>query len=82
VVGIRLGCLNHALLTAESIRNDGLPLVGWVANEIDPAMTCIDENIDTLQRWLGTPMLARLPYSPAATDSQLIQQIDIARLGL
>ena len=82
VVGIRLGCLNHALLTAEAIRHDGLPLAGWVANEVDPQARCIDENIDTLQRWLGAPMLAWVPYTPAIRPDALIQQIDIARLGL
>ena len=82
VVGIRLGCLNHALLTAEAIRHDGLPLAGWVANVVDPGTACIDANIDTLQRWLGAPMLARVPYTPEIRPDALIQQIDIARLGL
>ena len=48
VVGLRLGCLNHALLTAEAIRRADLPLAGWVANRIDPAMTHVPENIATL----------------------------------
>jgi len=82
VVGIRLGCLNHALLTAEAIRSDRLPLAGWVANIIDPATACIDENIETLQRWLGAPLLAKVPYTPAIRPDALIKQIDIARLGL
>lgn len=82
VVGIRLGCLNHALLTAEAIRNDRLPLAGWVANVIDPAMTCIDENIETLQHWLGAPRLATVPYIREVRAEHLIKQIDIAALGL
>jgi len=82
VVGIRLGCLNHALLTAEAIRRDGLPLAGWVANVVDPEMACVDENIETLQRWLGAPMLANVPYTSAIRPDTLIKQIDIARLGL
>ena len=53
VVGLRLGCLNHALLTAEAIRARRLRLVGWVANAIDPAMACRDENLATLQYELG-----------------------------
>lgn len=66
VVGLRLGCLNHALLTAEAIRADGLTLAGWVANAIDPHMPCRDENIDTLRRWLRAPLLGRVPWQAAA----------------
>ncbi|RVU43844.1 dethiobiotin synthase [Rubrivivax rivuli] len=62
VVGLRLGCLNHALLTAEAIRADGLQLAGWVANRIDPEMACADENIATLQARLGAPLLGVLPW--------------------
>ncbi|MFZ2124140.1 dethiobiotin synthase [Rhodoferax sp.] len=64
VVGLRLGCLNHALLTAEAIRADGLQLAGWVANTLDPAMACRDENIATLRRWLPAPLLGVLPWHP------------------
>ncbi len=66
VVGLRLGCLNHALLTAEAIRADGLTLAGWVANAIDPDMPCREENIDTLRRWLSAPLLGRVPWQAAA----------------
>jgi dethiobiotin synthetase len=69
VVGIRLGCLNHALLTAESIAASGLPLAGWIANVVDAGMRLPDENIATLREllarrhdlpWIGTiPWLAR-----------------------
>ncbi|MDE2082679.1 MAG: dethiobiotin synthase [Burkholderiales bacterium] len=62
VVGLRLGCLNHALLTAEAIRADGLVLAGWVANGIDPAMACRDENIDTLRQRLPAPLLGVVPW--------------------
>jgi len=61
VVGLRLGCLNHALLSAEAIRADGLHLAGWVANTVDPAMACRDENIDTLRQRLGAPLLGVVP---------------------
>jgi len=71
VVGLRLGCLNHALLTAEAIRADGLTLAGWVANSIDPAMACRDENIETLRQRLHAPLLGVLPWSPAP-DARLI----------
>jgi len=65
VVGLRLGCLNHALLTLEAIQARGLTLLGWVANRIDPAMQAQDDNIAYLQRRLGVPLLADIPYSPA-----------------
>ena len=65
VVGLRLGCLNHALLTLEAIRARGLTLVGWVANRIDLAMPAQDDNIAFLRRRLGVPLLADIPYSQA-----------------
>ena len=64
VVGLRLGCLNHALLTADAIRARGLRLVGWVANRIDPSMLATQDNIDWIQHRLGVPMLADVPYQP------------------
>jgi dethiobiotin synthetase len=65
VVGMRLGCLNHALLTAEAIRRDGLVLAGWVANCIDADMPVREENITTLRAALGAPLLGVLPHGPA-----------------
>ena len=62
VVGLRLGCLNHALLTASAIQRDGVPLVGWIANQIDPAMTHVDENIAALNERIPAPLLAQFPY--------------------
>ncbi len=63
VVGMRLGCINHALLTAEAIAQRGLELVGWVANRIDPEMRAPEENIAALRTRLPCPMLAELPHS-------------------
>ncbi len=62
VVGMRLGCINHALLTAEAIAARGLKLAGWVANRVDPAMAAYDENLAALSHRLPTPLLAELPY--------------------
>ena len=62
VVGLRLGCLNHALLTAEAIRARGLTLAGWVANRVDPAMEAVEDNIAYLRARLGAPLLADVPY--------------------
>jgi dethiobiotin synthetase len=66
VVGLRLGCLNHALLTMEAIRRADIPFAGWVANRIDPAMTHVPENIATLAQRIEAPLLAQIPYQSAA----------------
>ena len=63
VVGMRLGCLNHALLTAEAIRARGLTLAGWIANRVDPDFLCPEENLDYLRTHLGAPLWADLPFS-------------------
>jgi dethiobiotin synthetase len=74
VVGIRLGCISHALLTAEAIAARGLVLAGWVANRIDPAMTFADENIATLRARLasqhGAPLLGDIPTLPVLPPAQ------------
>lgn len=63
VVGMRLGCLNHALLTAQAIRIAGLPLAGWVANGIDPQMPAAAENVATLEQGLDCPLLGIIPFT-------------------
>ena len=62
VVGMRLGCLNHARLTAEAVRARGLTLAGWVANTIDPEMPRLAENLRTLRASLPAPHLGTLPF--------------------
>lgn len=62
VVGMRLGCLNHALLTAEAVRARGLRLAGWVANRVDPQFLFPEENLGYLARHLGAPCWAELPW--------------------
>jgi len=64
VVGLRLGCLNHALLTAESIANRKLPWAGWVGNAIEPAMGCQTENVAALKARLPAPCLGIHSYQP------------------
>lgn len=61
VVGLRLGCLNHALLTRESIVARGVAFAGWLANAIDPHLERAADNLATLTVWLGAPPLARIP---------------------
>jgi dethiobiotin synthetase len=62
VVGLRLGCLNHALLTAQSIAHLGVPFAGWIGNAIDPAMPQRAENLATLVRRLSCPLLGVVPH--------------------
>lgn len=62
VVGMRLGCISHALLTEQAIAARGLQLVGWVANRIDPAMSRFEENLAALQVRIAAPLLGVIPY--------------------
>ncbi|AQA17213.1 dethiobiotin synthase [Halioglobus japonicus] len=75
VVGMRLGCINHALLTAEAVLGDGLPLAGWVANQPGERMTCHEENLDTLMHLLPAPFLGEVahisPWSPVEAGQSL-----------
>jgi len=74
VVGMRLGCLNHALLTAEAIRHRDLPFAGWVGNCIDPAMPSLQENLQTLRQRLPAPLIAVVPF--AADQAQACASIN------
>ena len=80
VVGLRLGCLNHALLTARAIEAAGLPLAGWIANEIDPDMAVRDENVATLRARLGGPLLGRVPFTPNPQALALARHLDVGAL--
>lgn len=62
IVGLRLGCLNHALLTVEAIRNRKLELMGWIANRIDSGMAQQEKNLDTLRSTLCSPCLGDIPW--------------------
>ena len=64
VVGLRLGCLNHALLSARAIAADGCRLAGWIANAIDPGMDAVEGNIAMLAARLPAPCWGRLPFDP------------------
>ena len=81
VVGIQEGCINHALLTAQAIANDGLPLIGWVANRINPGLAHYAEIIDVLSKKLPGPLIGELPYLPRAEQRELSQYIDLPMLG-
>ena len=74
VVGMRLGCINHTLLTVEAITRDGLELAGWVANSIDPQMDELDANVTTLQHRIQAPMLGLVPnFSEINLASQRVE---------
>jgi len=83
VVGLRLGCLNHAMLSAEAIRARGLPLAGWVANRIDPAMPLADDNIATLRDALAAfdaPHLGTLPWQDRPDPRLAAERLDLSAL--
>lgn len=81
VIGLRLGCLNHALLSARAIEADGCRLIGWIGNRIDPAMARADDNIATLRDRLAVPCLGLLPHLPGADPGALAAHLgDAVRL--
>ena len=80
VVGMRLGCLNHALITAKIIQASGLKLAGWVANQIDPQMNLFDENLHTLKERLNCPLLGVLPFERNVSIKNFSTLLDITKL--
>ncbi len=80
VVGMRLGCLSHALLTARAIQTEGLHLSGWVANCIDPKMMALEENILTLKQRLDCPLLGVLPFDDKVDKQCSSKLLDISEL--
>lgn len=69
VVGIKLGCLNHALLTQKVIQSQGLKIAGWVANTLVPETLYIEQNIQSLKNAIAAPLLATVPYLESGMDS-------------
>ena len=80
VVGIRLGCINHALLTAETIVRDGVKIAGWVANMVEPDMLVKDENIGTLRAMFRFPLLGEIPYLPEPSVEAVAEKLDLSLL--
>ncbi len=74
IVGMRLGCINHTLLTAEAIVSRGLPLAGWVANCVDPTMQRLNENLDTLRSRLPAPLLGVVAHGQQPLEAARILQ--------
>ena len=79
VVGLRLGCINHALLTAEAIRRDGLSLAGWVGNVLHADMPRLDENIDTLKRLIPEPCLGIVPRLSDTAPNQVADYVSLPK---
>lgn len=80
VVGVRLGCLNHALLTADAIDAAGLRLAGWIANHVDEGMRVADENVEALRSRLDAPLLGRLPFDHRADARAMSRHLDVGAL--
>ena len=80
VVGMRLGCLNHALLTYAAVTRVGLPCAGWVANCVDPEMSRMQENIDALRMRVSAPLLGVVPWSPDTGVDTIAPFLDVAAL--
>ncbi|GAB6139877.1 dethiobiotin synthase [Methylosoma difficile] len=80
VVAMRLGCINHALLSQQAIQQSGLPLVGWIAVCSQADMAYLDGNIATLKSGLATPLLGVLPYLENADFSHLTKHLDLSYL--
>jgi dethiobiotin synthetase len=74
VVGVKLGCLNQAQLTHLGIDARGVSFAGWIANQAQPSMARAEENLATLERLMGEPALARVPYSPEEASSLVLAQ--------
>ncbi len=70
VVGLRLGCLNHALLTAEAVQRRGLKFAGWVANRLDATTPAVEQNVQTLCKRLDAPLLGIVPFAVRPTEAE------------
>ncbi len=81
VVGMRLGCLNHALLSAEAIAARGLTLAGWVANTLDARMPALQENADALQQRIAAPLLGVIPFLSAPGENAVRLEVDMLLQG-
>ncbi|EKY3222174.1 dethiobiotin synthase [Cronobacter dublinensis] len=82
VVGVKLGCINHALLTAQAVQAAGLRLAGWVANDVQPPGRRHEAYLNTLQRLLPAPMLGEIPWLCGEPDvSPAAQWLDLSKLA-
>ena len=80
VVGMRLGCINHALLTVQAIKQSGLRLAGWVANRLEQDMLAYAENLQTLQQRIDAPLLGEIPFLAEASSEAALQYLSLESL--
>lgn len=80
VVGLRLGCLNHALLTVEALQSRGLHLAGWIANCIDPVMVYATENLQALRARIKAPLLGTVRHAKNPQPVMVARMLDVSRL--
>ncbi|MCZ6526712.1 MAG: dethiobiotin synthase [Gammaproteobacteria bacterium] len=80
VVGLRLGCINHAILTAESMLADGVELLGWVANHLSPDLSAVDETIDSISSSVTAPLLGQMPHLPAHDANEIASCLDVGAI--
>lgn len=76
VVGMKLGCLNHALLTYQAIINSGLKVAGWIANQVQPEMPFYQKNLDFLKNKFDAPMMAEIPHIKELATTSLTEFVD------
>jgi len=77
VVGLRLGCLNHALLTTQAIRQSGLPVAGWIANHVEKDFASAEKNIETLKHFINDfPFLGSVPYQTNSNELSNLEQLN------
>jgi dethiobiotin synthetase len=77
VVGLRVGCINHARLSERAIRADGHTLVGWIANPVTPALDFATQYFEAVASALAAPCLGRLPYAPHAAPALMADHLDV-----
>jgi dethiobiotin synthetase len=80
VVGMRLGCLNHAIITAEAISDWGLRLAGWVANTVDPGMPHLAANLAALETRLPAPLLGHIPHMVPSVPDSAVEHLTLSHL--
>ena len=80
VVGLRLGCVNHAVLTREAILRRGLTLVGWVGNQIDPHFGFLEKNLESLQDCLSVPCIGQIPFMSESSEAIVAEMLDLDSL--
>lgn len=82
VVGLRLGCVNHAVLTRDSILSRGLTLAGWIANQVDPDFAFLDKNLESLQQCLSAPCIGQIPFMSEPSNGIDAEMFDLNSLLL